>query len=412
MSGKAILLLMVGFSMIFLVIANKFSGVSGRMTDNYVDYFSKTTSHNIAVSGANLAANEVFLDPTWTAGYNNTDYQDGKLFVTVTVLDAYKNIRQITSKGIFYKDTSTVQVTLSPSKFSKFAYYSVNEGGNIWWIDKDTVWGPFHTQDKLRAANHPTFFGKASSKGGIQYYKNKSTDKPEFHGGYQQGVDLPMPKDGVAALKSPAQMDGLYFNGNLSGKSTVYMKFEGDYLLYKYTSAGTYNDTLHLPTASPNGVIFVDNGIARIMGTIKGAYTIGCSGKSGGRGTIWLDDDIVYAKDPRVYSNSTDMLGIVAQNDVWITENAANKNDININASIYVEDGGFGAENYSSRVVSGNINLLGGLIQNTRNAVGTFSGTTIKSGFAKQYRYDYRFMVASPPFFPGTGGYEIVSWYE
>ena len=65
-----------------------------------------------------------------------------------------------------------------------------------------------------------------------------------------------------------------------------------------------------------------------------------------------------------------------------------------------------------TRKVGGNINLIGGIIQDTRQAVGTFSGGKIVSGFAKQYKYDDRFLVASPPFFPGTGGYEIVSWYE
>jgi hypothetical protein len=329
----------------------------------------------------------------------------------VNVLDAYKNIRQIHSVGIFGQDTSHVKVTLSPSKFSKFAYYSISEGGNIWWINQDTVWGPFHTQGNLLASQKPSFYGKASSKGKVQYYTNKKTDAPYFHGGYEQGVDLPMPADGVTALKAPAQSGGLYFDGNLSGKSTVYMEIKGDNLMYKYSSTGPYVDTLYLPTAAANGVIYVNNGTVRLKGTVTGAYTIGCSGSSGTRGTVFLDDDIVYTHNPKTVG-STDMLGIVAQKNVLITENTANKSSININASIYVQDGGFGAENYDDRPVSGNINLIGGIIQNTRGAVGTFSGGTIKSGFAKRYKYDDRFLVASPPFFPGTGGYEIVSWYE
>lgn len=411
MSGKASLIVMIGFSMLFLVIANNFHSVSGRMTDNYVDYFSQTTSHNIAISGANLAANEIFLDPTWTTGYNNLDYQNGKLFVNVLILDVYKNIRQIVSRGIFNKDTSIVRITLAPSKFSKFAYYSISEGGNIWWINQDTVWGPFHTQDRLRVSNKPSFYGKASSKQAIQYYTSQAKDAPYFHGGYEQGVDLPMPTDGVTSLKAPAQAGGLYFNGNLSGKSTIYMEFDNDYLYYRYNTTSPF-DTLHLPTVAANGLIFVENGIVRMKGTISGAYTVACSGTSGTRGSIYLDDNIVYANDPRTNPTSTDMLGIVAQKQVLITDNTPNRNDIVIQASIYAQDIGFGAENWSGRPVSGNINLLGGIIQNTRQAVGQFSGTSIVNGFAKQYRYDERFLVASPPFFPGTGGFEIVSWYE
>lgn len=415
MSGKAILLVMMGFSMLFMVVGNFFNGVSGRMTDNYVDYFNKTTSHNIAISGANMAANEVFLDPTWTSGYNDLDYQNGKLYVAVNVLDAFKNIRQIYAIGIFNRDTSRVKVTLAPSKFSKFAYYSVSEGGSIWWINQDTVWGPFHTQDNLLASRKPSFYGKASSKKAIQYYTNQKTDAPYFHGGYEQGVDLPMPIDGVTSLKVPAQSGGLYFDGTLKVKKTtlsdIYMEFQGDNLLYRFTSSGAYTDTLYLPIAAPNGLIFMDNGNIHMKGTVSGAYTVGVSGSSG-KGNVYLDDDIVYQNNPKTDPTSTDMLGIVAQSGVLITENVPNISDININASIYVQDGGFGAANYSTRPVSGKINLIGGIIQNTRAAVGTFSGGTIVHGFSKQYRYDDRFLVASPPYFPGTGGYEIVSWYE
>jgi len=410
MSGKAMLILISGFTMLFMVVANNFNTVSGRVTGNYVDYFNKTTSHNIAVSGANMAANQLFLDSTWNAGYGPTNFQNGKLIVTVQTIDAYKNIKRITSIGIYNKDTSRVQVTFAPSKFSKFAYYSVYEGSNIWWMNKDTVWGPFHTQDILRAANHPVFWGKASSKGGIKYYTNQATDKPYFYGGYEQGVDLTLPTNGVTALKTPALNQGLYFNGNLNGKETVYLKFDKDYLYYRYSTSTPY-DSVYLPSAAPNGVIYIDNGVARIQGTVKGSYTIACSGTSN-KGTIWLDDDIVYSKDPRIYPTSTDMLGIVAQNSVWITDNAANNNNINIHASIYVETNGFGAQNYNTRPVSGTINLLGGIIQNTRQAVGTFNNGVIKTGFSKSYRYDDRFLTASPPFFPGTGGFEIVSWYE
>lgn len=411
MSGKAMLILISGFTMLFMVVANNFNTVSGRVTDNYVDYFNKTISHNIATSGANIAANQLFLDSTWNAGYTNLPYQGGKLDVIVQTIDPYKNIKRITSIGIFRKDTSRVEVTFAPSKFSKFAYYSIYEGTNIWWMNKDTVWGPFHTQDKLRAYRHPVFYGKASSKGGLQYYTSQSLDKPYFYAGYEQGVDLPLPTNGVTALKTPAQSNGLYFNGNLPGKGTVYLKFDKDFLYFRYNTSSPF-DSVYLPSAAPNGVIYIDNGIARIQGTIKGAYTIACSGTTSGRGNIWLDDDIVYSKDPRTNPTSTDMLGIVAQNNVWITNNTPNRNNININASIYVENGGFGAEEYDSRSPSGVINLLGGIIQHTRQAVGTFWNGVIKTGFSKSYRYDTRFMTASPPFFPGTGGFEIVSWYE
>ena len=409
MSGKATLLLIVGFSLIFLVVSRNFGITSNRAIDNYVDYYKKAVSHNIAVSGANIAANNIFLDPTWDAsGYSNIDYQDGTISLGVQKIDPFKNIIEITAQGSYDGYNSTVKIKLAPSKFSKFAYYSVSEGGTIWWTGSDTVWGPFHTQDYMRVYRHPVFYGKATTKKKLVYYTNQSTDKPYFYGGYQDGVDLPLPTSAVDAMESIADDDGL----KLSGHDTVYITFDRDSLRYRY-SYNAKNTVVYLPSAAPNGLIFAKDCVVRLKGTVKGQYTLGCSTNlSAGKGTIYLDDNIVFDKDPRIYPTSSDLLGICAENSVYITENAANNSDINIHGSIYCEKGGFGAQNYDTRPVSGNINLLGGIIQNTRKAVGTFGTSGIKSGFAKRYRYDDRLLVASPPFFPGTGGFEIVSWYE
>ena len=406
MSGKATLLLIMGFCLIFMVISKNFGDVSNRSTDNFVNYYNETLAHDIAVSGANIAANKVFLDPTWDDGFSDMHFQNGTINISVQVLDVYKNIRQITSEGTYHGNTTTVKVILSPSKFSKFAYYSVSEGGTIWWNGTDTVWGPFHTQDYLRAANHPVFFGKTTTKRSTLYYNNEKSDKPRFYGGYEQGVNLAMPTDAVDNMETSANL-------KFTGHDTVYINFVKDTLKYKYSYGAVYS-SVYLPTAAANGLIFAKDCVVRMKGTVKGQYTIGCSSSmSAGKGIIYLDDNIVYDKNPKIYLNSNDLLGICAENNVYITDNVPNRSDINIHGSIYCEKGGFGAQNYDTRVKSGNINLLGGIIQNTRKAVGTFgSDGKIKNGFAKRYNYDDRLMVASPPFFPGTGGFEIVSWYE
>lgn len=410
MSGKATFIVIIGFTLLFMVAIRNFGNISTDAVGNMVGYYSEMIAHNIAVSGANLAANQIFVDPTWDDGIDNQSFSGGTLDVSVDIIDAYKNIRRISATGVYHGMTSTVQVTLSPSKFSKFAYYSVSEGASIWWNGTDTVWGPFHTQDNLRAANHPVFFGKASSLKSVIYYNNnKNANKPYFLGGYETGVNVPLPTDAVDNMEAAADAGGLKFEN----KDTVYLYFVKDSLKYKYSYSAAYN-TVYLPDASPNGMIFAKNSVVRLKGTVKGQYTIGCNSttSSTGKGSVWLDDNIVYDKDPRQYTNSTDMLGICAENYVWLTKNSANNSSIDIMASIYSEKFGFGAQDYDTRPISGNINLLGGIIQKTRAAVGTFSGSNINHGFAKRYKYDERFMLASPPYFPGTGGFEIVSWLE
>lgn len=404
MAGKAALFLVVGFSLIFLAIGKNFGGLSTSAVDNLSDYYTETVAHDIATSGANMAANRIFFDPTWTAGYSNVNYQNGTMNVNVTVLDAFKNIRKITSTGTFNGKTETVSVILQPSKFSKFAYYSISEGSSIYWISSDTVWGPFHTQDYLRVSGNPVFWGKATTKRDV--VKNPSTSKPKFYGGFEKGVDLPLPLDGVAQMETYADAGGYKF----TGKDTVYLTFVNDSIKVKYAWNGA-TTTYLTSSISSNGVIFAKDAVVRLKGTVSGQYSVVASGASP-KGKIFLDDDIVYSSDPRVNPASEDMLGIIAKNQILVTENSANNNDINIHGSLYSESAGFGAQNYDTRPVSGNINLLGGIIQNTRQAVGTFSGSTINHGFAKRYRYDDRLMFSSPPMYPGTGSFEIVSWLE
>lgn len=406
MTGKASLLVVAGFSILFLVVAQNFGSITNRAVDNLVDYETETVAHNIAISGANVAANQIYLNQSWDDGYSNMPFQGGNLDVAVEMVNEFLDIKEIEATGTFNGHSSTVRVTLAPSKFSKFAYYSIFEGNSIWWTNNDTVWGPFHTQDYMRCYRHPVFYGKASTKKKLIYYTSKRKDKPRFYGGFERGVNLELPNDGLDDIELAAIDDGLFVNG----PDTVYITMDKDSVRYRYSFSAP-DTALHLPTAAPNGVIFAKNCIVRLKGVVSGQYSIACSG-SGSDGRIYLDDDIVFEKDPRVYPTSYDLLGIIAKNEVLITDNSVNHSDINIHASIYAEAGGFGAENYSSRPVSGNINLLGGIIQHTRRAVGTFNQYGPVSGFAKRYKYDERLMLASPPMFPGTGGLEIVSWYE
>ncbi len=405
MFGKAVLFLVMGFSLIFLVLGQNFGSITNRAVNNYSNYYEKSIAYDIAVSGANIAANQLYLDPTWSDSLNDVPYQGGKMCVGVQTIDAFKNIREITSVGYYENSSSIVQVTLQPSKFSKFAYYSVNENG-VWWTNGDTVTGPFHTQDYIRSEGHPVFNGKVTTLKGIKYYYNKWWDSPVFNGGYEQGVSLPLPTTSTSGVETAAASGGYVF----SSHDTVYLTFDADSIKYRFSYNGP-DSTRLASTFAPNGVIFADNAVLRLQGVVKGKYTVGASG-SYGMGNIYLDNNIIYNTNPQTDPSSTDLLGIVAQNNIYVTNNPANDNNIIIDAALFAQTGGFSAEDYNSRPVSGTIYLLGGITQNIRGPVGEFNSYGITSGFLKNYTYDNRLMYSYPPSFPNTGSYEIVSWYE
>ena len=232
------------------------------------------------------------------------------------------------------------------------------------------------------------------------------SDDPQFLGGYQTGVDIPMSTTGFSKLTAAAESNGFKFPAH----DTVYIKFQADTIKYKYSYKSKYT-AAYAPTLTLNGTIFAQNAVVHVQGTVKGQYTLGVSGTAS-KGKVFIDDDLLYNSNPDTNPNSTDLLGIVAQNDVMITDNTANRNNINIYASIFSQEGGFGADKYDTRPPSGSINLHGGICQYIRRAVGTFSGSTITHGFSKTYLYDNRLRSISPPFFPDTGRFQLVSWYD
>ena len=415
MGGKALLFVVLGFSLTFLLIGQNFNRITLKATDNMTNYANSEISHDIASTGANIACNAFYLDPTWTAGYSNVSCQGGTYTVTVQTLDAVKLIKSITSISSFqgfngyslntYHDT--IIVTFQPSRFSRYAYYSVSEGGSpIYWATGDTVKGPLQTQDYLRVSGNPVFLGMVGTKLGV-VNKNGSADHPQFLGGLLTGSNVPINSSGVSSVEAFALTNGFEF----SGHDTVYLNFRGDSLKYRY-AWNTKDTTKKISTMVPNGVLFVKNGTARIKGTIKGQLTLGCSYVSKG-GSVYLDSSITYNTNPVSNPLSTDIFGVVAQNNFIIEDNKANSNDVAIQASIYCQAGSFTADNYSTRDYCGYINLLGGIVQAVRGAVGIIgSGGTISNGFSKSYSYDRRFMFSAPPNFPNTGSYNVISWYE
>ena len=406
--GKLAFIMVLGFSTLFLVMGYNANNVASSSVQNMADYHAKTVAYNIASSGANMSANEIFMDANWTTGFSNEDFEDGYFDATVEVLDAVLNIRKLTTTATYRGVSKTVEVIFKPSSFSKFAYLSTNDPGNLYWTYKDTIWGPFHSELAINSYRHPVFMAKATSKVGVHNYQTEALDAPEFYGGFESGVSLAFPNSGLPDLLNMATLGGYLF----TGQDTVYITFAGDSLKYRF-AANDPDTTVHAQSFAPNGVICADNATIRLKGIVKGQYTVG-SAKSlgvGSNGNIYLDDDIVYYNDPRIDPNSTDLLGIVAKNNVQIAENLANSSDINVDASIYSEIGGFGAGWPSFTQPNGRINLYGGIQNKTRVQIGVISGGNIW-GFNRNYKYDVRLMLMSPPGYPGTGDMEIVSWLE
>jgi hypothetical protein len=393
--GRASIYMIIGFCAIFLMVGKNMTDVSVQSLDNALNYYESSQRYNIAGAGANFACSALFLDKTFRTGFSNVAFNNGTFSVSVT--DTTLQRVKIVSTGTFQGISNNVIVLLQPSSFSKFAYFSDNEPSTIFWQSGDTVWGPYHSNTKLYATGSPVFNGKVTTKNG------KSGGSPKFNGGYDTGVSLPLPTD-LGPTKDSAISRGKY----VATIDTVWATFNNDGTITVKIGPAAATTTA-LTTYAPNGVITFEGAVLRVKGTMTGQASIASIMNGAGKGgKVFIDADLVYKTNPKTNPSSTDLLGIIATNEILIANTAANNvGGVDVQAALYSQTKGLGAENITSGGVKGSIRLLGGTTQGQRQIVQSGG-----NGYTKSYYYDDRLMGMSPPGFPLTGGFEIVSWLE
>jgi hypothetical protein len=337
----------------------------------------------------------------------------------------------LTSTANFGGYESEIEVLMNRDSFSKYSYFTDEEklpsGTNIWWWNGDEVTGPVHTNGTFRIAGTPNFNGFVSSPNDwIGYTGDKDSndpderhgsDSPNFNEGanfnMNRSIDLPS-SDQIDELSTLAAAGGITFDEDAEIEFFVdsgegYLKhFEEETVNCGWGCSYTVvNETDYL-LSDYNGIISVD-GDVKVKGTIKGRVTLHSTDD------IEIMGDVKYDTSPIDDGNSTDMAGFVSEGDVVVDRYAhddTGSNDINIHASIMALGNSFKVENYSYGGSRGTINLLGGIIQKNRGAVGTFSGGSVASGYNKNYVYDTRLRNTVPPSFPRESIFSIVYWKD
>jgi hypothetical protein len=286
----------------------------------------------------------------------------------------------------------------------------------------DDINGPLHTNDALVTCGSPDF-GRTSSdtievssppQGWYRY--SGCSGNPDFIGTFVTNAPVLTPPPTNAQLSLLAQQGGARFTGQtrivLSGNT---MSVNG----------GPF---VSVPS---NGVIYVANGAcsssyspftARYPTTLgSGCGNVYVRGSYSAPLTIAAENDII------VYNNLTrsanGMLGLIANNFVRVYhpfQNQERKGDCSggnnganlptgapwnagqptqIDAAILAIQHSFIVDHYDCGSPLGTLAVNGAIGQKFRGAVGTFSGSTLVSGYQKNYNYDDRLRYVSPPHF-------------
>ncbi|MHB1048866.1 MAG: hypothetical protein ACYC09_02205 [Bacteroidota bacterium] len=401
--GRTAIYMVMGMTTIFLFFGKTMTDVATESIDNAVVYYENTQRYNIAVAGANLACNQIFLDNTWRDGFTDMDFNGG--LINVSLYDSASGKVTVTSTGSYQTETHTVKVLLAPSTFAKFAMYSGNVSSAAKLRTGDTIDGAIHFNNSLSTQGSPVFLEKVTA-GSIK----TTAGTPKFLGGYQEGVNIPFPdyKPSADAIKAAASSGGFYQSGG-----ELWLNFLSDGTVqYKTSEAGSWSAAQSLSTFAPNGSVCINDGSLHVQGTLNGQLSVASTVTTGTPpsatvGSTYIEGDLKYANDPLTNPASTDMLGLVSAGDL-----SFETMPIRVDGSLFTDNNATLGSGLPNVTPMEQIKIVGSFI--SRSISSTDFGTGSGKGANFHMTYDSR-IESNPPAnfpFPATATFEVLSWYE
>ncbi len=422
MWGKGALIAVLGFTMTFSIYKLNLSKAIFSTDEHISTHYMQTIVAQNAKSGLNMGIYKAWNE-AWNTG-NFTIAEDACTTI-VSAATVGADSLQLMSKAwsyVFdeghYAQTSQalkVQDSITAlfakeTPISHYFWFTNNEGGvQDWnkWITTDTVSGPVHTNSAIYTYNSPVFNEKVTAYKGFSPDPVSSSSTANFYDGWEVGIEIPIPTDMTVLVAAAIIGNGL---APLNTKSIYNIdtsfEFFADGKVARIVGADP-PDTVLVTDIAPTGVIYSANDV-RVKGVFNGQLTIYTTDD------IWFDDDLVYASDPTVNPGSDDILGLIARDEIIVTDNVANNSDCIIQACIFTWNDDFEAENYSTRPLAGELKITGSIVQKNRGRIGNFNATTgiITAGFTRNYQYDTRLITLSPPYYPTISHLRLLSWWE
>ena len=417
--GKASIVYILGLTVIVSIALMNVSATTTSAIDNFTAYYGRTMAHNIAVTGANIGTQKLMFDPAYTGDLLNQSYAGGTFDMYIVRPGGDSIWVKCCSRVDVSAETirDTVVACLRFTSFGKYGWFTDAEkngyvgspyyGADDWKITGDSVFGNAHTNKQFHLGGTPFFNDKVTATTAPTLMKINGVQAPIYKAGYQWGITVTRPVSNMTRILNTASLGGKVFNN-----TDVSLNFLNDKVAVRIPPATglVRNDTVPIATLAPNGVIAVNNGDLRVKGTYSGKITV-----SSVTGNVWLDGNGVLAEDnPVTDPDSPDMLGIVAQKSVYITKDLTRtmSSVFNIQAAVFCQIGELTAESFWTIPKSGRVFLFGGVTQATAGSLGVFNSGGLLNGMYYTVRHDTRYNYTTPPAYPISSKYELVTWWE
>jgi hypothetical protein len=304
----------------------------------------------------------------------------------------------------------------------------------------DNIKGPFHTNDNMLVCGSPTFGRTTADAIEVSDPAGYSpgcggSASPIMTGTYTKGaptLDMPATNASLKDVTLPAY--------RFTGVTRIELVSGG----MKVTNAAAgLNGTTITPYPS-NGVVYVDASCPSSPYDIVQDYNDpSCNGDVYVKGTYSKSLTIAAKRDVIVHDsilrNGNVVLGLIADMFVrvyhpvnpktrttqtctstnYATSGAAmapfgpSPTNVRIDAAIMSVNHSFIVDNYYCGGTLGTLTVNGAIAQRLRGPVGT-GGTSISTGYIKNYNYDDRFRVVNPPYFldPVNSSWRMVRFNE
>jgi len=324
--------------------------------------------------------------------------------------------------------TRNLSIYVKDTAFNNYSYFTNNEYFTqcwgwwcwqtpVWFITGDVLEGPVFTNSEFHISGDPEFYGQVRSASDEIIYMNGGppNDNPYFDPSYNPNPLLGVSPINMPSFDSPNLQDLKSEGLNLVGDTTIVFKDDGT-MDVTNTANGWVNHNMPLPS---NNGIYIDGGNLYVSGIVDGEVTLAAgTDTNGDKGNVVVTDNLrfkdrynegILRQDPMLPEDSSDYVGVIAEKNVIVSKDAPY--DLEIDASIMALGDSFIVERWwDTDYNKGTLTVLGGIIQDERGPVGTFSGGTKVSGYSKHYIYDERLSSKSLAYFPTTGEYRVISW--
>ena len=378
-----------------------------------------------------------------TASTDNGTYKVGSVtgnyIVSVQYFGSPRTKYVITSQGFYGTVSRTLQLTIIGKTIAAYAYWSQTEInpnlGTLWWISGMLTQGPVQTNGTLNIIGNPVFTGSpaiasapavpgaVAEAGASPNYKNGTGSDPSSKTTSDPPYIFPnneLTNNAPAITLPPASTLSNYQTAAgliLTGASTVIFNSSGTVTVTgkvvnsNCSTTTTYNNTtISAPTG---GVIYVQStgtipnchssatdGNVTVQGTVKGQLTVAADQN------IYISGNVQYNTNP-VTSPSTDVLGLVASNNITVQEASAPA-QLTVDGVLVALQGSFNVDQYkinpapiSGGLDGANMTQFGSLINYASGCTGVVNSSgQLVSGWNQLQSYDNRLKTLAPPGFP------------